>query len=46
VTTTAPDNAEQIAYWNGAAAQRWLELDEKQDLVFAPITNALFDRAG
>jgi len=45
VTTNPTDNAEQIAYWNSVAAQRWLDLDAKQDVVFAPITEALFARA-
>jgi ubiquinone/menaquinone biosynthesis C-methylase UbiE len=45
VTTSPTDNAEQIAFWNGAAAQRWLDLDAKQDVLFAPITEALFARA-
>ena len=39
-------NAEQIAYWNSVAARRWLDLDAKQDVVFAPITAALFDAPG
>ena len=37
--------ADQIAYWNGAGARRWLELAEKQDLVFAPISELLFAHA-
>jgi ubiquinone/menaquinone biosynthesis C-methylase UbiE len=45
VTTNSTDNAEQIAYWNSVAARRWLDLDAKQDVVFAPITDALFARA-
>ncbi len=45
MTTSPTDNAEQIAFWNGAAARRWLDLDAKQDVVFAPITEALFARA-
>ena len=45
MTTNPTDNAEQVAYWNGAAARRWLDLDAKQDVVFAPITEALFARA-
>jgi SAM-dependent methyltransferase len=45
VTTNPASNAEQIAYWNSAAARRWLSLDAKQDVVFAPITEALFGRA-
>ena len=46
MTTNPSANAEQIAYWNGAAARRWLDLDAKQDVIFAPITAALFERAG
>jgi ubiquinone/menaquinone biosynthesis C-methylase UbiE len=45
VKTDTADNSEQIAFWNGAAARRWLDLDAKQDVVFAPITEALFERA-
>jgi SAM-dependent methyltransferase len=46
VKTNPSANAEQIAYWNSVAARRWLDLDAKQDVVFAPITAALFERAG
>jgi SAM-dependent methyltransferase len=46
VTTNPSANAEQIAYWNGVAARRWLDLDAKQDVVFAPVTAALFECAG
>ena len=45
MTTNPSDNAEQIAYWNSVAARRWLDLDAKQDVVFASITDALFARA-
>jgi ubiquinone/menaquinone biosynthesis C-methylase UbiE len=45
LTTNRAGNAEQIAYWNGLAARRWLDLEAKQDVVFAPITEALFARA-
>ena len=45
MTTNPTDNAEQIAYWNSVAARRWLDLDAKQDVVFASITDALFARA-
>ena len=44
MTTNPASNAEQIAYWNSVAARRWLDLDSKQDVVFAPITEALFER--
>lgn len=45
MTTNPADNADQTAYWNSVAARRWLDLDAKQDVVFAPITDALFARA-
>lgn len=38
-------NAEQIAYWNGPAGQRWLERQESQDALLAPVTDALLVRA-
>jgi SAM-dependent methyltransferase len=36
---------DQIAYWNGSGGQRWLALQRKHDLLFAPLTAALFARA-
>ncbi len=39
-------NADQAAYWNGPAGRRWLERQESLDIVLAPITQVLFDRAG
>ena len=38
-------NADQIAYWNGPAGQRWVERQTAQDALLAPISNALIDRA-
>jgi ubiquinone/menaquinone biosynthesis C-methylase UbiE len=38
-------NADQAAYWNGPAGQRWTERQEKQDAVLAPASAALFVRA-
>jgi ubiquinone/menaquinone biosynthesis C-methylase UbiE len=38
-------NADQAAYWNGPAGRRWLERQEALDIVLAPITEVLFDRA-
>lgn len=38
-------NSEQADYWNGPAGRRWLERQEALDIVLAPITEVLFDRA-
>ena len=43
---TADDgNAEEIAYWNGPAGQRWLKRQPSQDAVLAPIGEILLERA-
>lgn len=43
MTTPAADirNADQIAYWNGPAGNLWTERQEAQDLVLAPVSEAL-----
>jgi ubiquinone/menaquinone biosynthesis C-methylase UbiE len=38
-------NADQIAYWNGPGGQRWLDRQQTQDALLAPITEILLDRA-
>jgi SAM-dependent methyltransferase len=38
-------NADQAAYWGGAAGQRWLERQEMLDSVLAPILDVLIERA-
>ncbi len=38
-------NADQIAYWNGPGGQRWAGRQQAQDILLAPITEALIDRA-
>jgi ubiquinone/menaquinone biosynthesis C-methylase UbiE len=38
-------NADQAAYWNGPAGQRWIDRQETQDVVLAPVSRVLFDRA-
>src|SRR5215470_2257093 len=38
-------NAAQAAYWNGPAGQRWIERQETQDVVLAPASAVLFERA-
>ncbi|TKW76361.1 MAG: methyltransferase domain-containing protein [Bradyrhizobium icense] len=38
-------NADQIAYWNGPAGQRWAERQQAQDIVLGPVADILIDRA-
>ena len=38
-------NADQVAYWNGRAGQRWTSQQSMQDRVFAPVSQLLIDRA-
>jgi len=38
-------NADQIAYWNGPGGQRWADRQQSQDVVLAPVSNVLVDRA-
>ena len=38
-------NADQIAYWNGPAGQRWTERQQAQDILLAPVAEILIDRA-
>jgi len=45
-TTTVHDrNVEQSAYWNGAAGRRWMDRQDTQDVLLAPISALLLDRA-
>jgi SAM-dependent methyltransferase len=45
-TPTGHDkNADQIAYWNGANGQRWSDRQAEQDVLLAPVSRALIDRA-
>jgi ubiquinone/menaquinone biosynthesis C-methylase UbiE len=37
-------NADQIAYWNGAAGRHWTERQSVQDVVLAPVTEQLLAR--
>lgn len=39
------ENAEQIAYWNGNAGQRWTERQQVQDILLAPISKVVIERA-
>ena len=46
VTPTVHDrNTDQAAYWNGPAGCRWMERQDTQDILLAPIAEMLFDRA-
>jgi ubiquinone/menaquinone biosynthesis C-methylase UbiE len=38
-------NADQIAFWNGPAGYCWAVRQERQDILFAPISEVLIDRA-
>jgi ubiquinone/menaquinone biosynthesis C-methylase UbiE len=39
-------NADQIAYWNGPGGQHWADRQQAQDMVLAPVSDVLIDRAG
>src|SRR5450432_1087558 len=39
-------NADQIAYWNGPGGQHWADRQQTQDVVLAPVADALIERAG
>jgi SAM-dependent methyltransferase len=38
-------NADQIAYWNGPGGQRWSDRHAAQDILLAPVSQILIDRA-
>jgi ubiquinone/menaquinone biosynthesis C-methylase UbiE len=38
-------NADQIAYWNGPGGQHWADRQATQDIVLAPVSEALIERA-
>jgi SAM-dependent methyltransferase len=38
-------NADQIAYWNGPGGQHWADRQQVQDIVLAPVSEVLIDRA-
>jgi SAM-dependent methyltransferase len=45
-TPTGHDlNADQIAYWNGPAGQRWADRQAAQDILLGPVADILIDRA-
>jgi SAM-dependent methyltransferase len=39
------ENADQIAYWNGPAGQRWAARQAAQDILLGPVAELLVDRA-
>lgn len=43
--TANQKNTDQIAYWNGPNGQRWTDRQAEQDVLLAPVSKALFDRA-
>ena len=38
-------NADQVAYWNGPAGQRWADRQAAQDIVLKPVADLVIDRA-
>src|ERR1700738_1242794 len=38
-------NVDQIAYWNGPGGQHWADRQQTQDVVLAPVSDILIDRA-
>ena len=38
-------NADQMAYWNGPAGQRWTDRQRVQDILLAPVSEILIERA-
>jgi SAM-dependent methyltransferase len=38
-------NSDQIAYWNGPNGQRWTDRQSEQDVLLAPVSQALINRA-
>jgi len=38
-------NTDQIAYWNGPNGQRWTDRQAEQDVLLAPVSQALIERA-
>jgi ubiquinone/menaquinone biosynthesis C-methylase UbiE len=38
-------NADQIAFWNGPAGEHWTERQPVQDILLAPVSEVLIDRA-
>jgi SAM-dependent methyltransferase len=45
IPTGHDQNADQIAYWNGPGGQHWADRQQTQDVVLAPVSDILIDRA-
>jgi ubiquinone/menaquinone biosynthesis C-methylase UbiE len=45
LSSSTHENVDQIAYWNGPAGERWTKQQQMQDVVFAPVSRLLIDRA-
>jgi len=45
-TNTHDQNADQVAYWNGPAGQRWADRQAAQDVLLKPVADLVVDRAG
>ena len=43
--TTHARNPDQAAYWNGPAGQHWTDRQPMQDILLAPVSQVLLDRA-
>lgn len=43
---THDPNADQVAYWNGPAGQRWADRQASQDILLKPVADLVVDRAG
>jgi SAM-dependent methyltransferase len=41
--TTAPTNADQIAYWNGQAGEKWVTAQERLDTMLSPVSQRLLE---
>ena len=39
-------NADQVAFWNGSAGERWASQQAVQDTIFIPVTELLIESAG
>jgi SAM-dependent methyltransferase len=45
IPTHHTSNADQISYWNGPAGQRWTDRQPMQDILLAPVSGILIERA-
>jgi ubiquinone/menaquinone biosynthesis C-methylase UbiE len=45
IPTGHDQNADQIAYWNGAGGQRWADRQPVQDILLQPVADILIERA-